>query len=255
MYEPAYLSIISAIESLSDYNSYAFFDLHLSEFEISYLETLQVNTTDEYNNYGEHRALFLGIVKFLQNIGNDQNTGQSVAGIIENVVKEVVIASGKENAWIALRAFTQTNAYDLPRWHTDGNFYFTGDISWQYKFAICLKEASTLFYPLPGEMRDDFFAVQQKVKFAYNPGGSLNRETSAKLIYENRIAFDEMLNRSSSVKASLGQGAVSTVGSTNSAVHSEPPIREPRLFLSIVPGSTLQIEELYKRWHNSSKAQ
>ena len=33
------------------------------------------------------------------------------------------------------------------------------------------------------------------------------------------------------------------------AIHSEPPINEKRIFLSILPGHVSEIEELRKRWN------
>ena len=36
---------------------------------------------------------------------------------------------------------------------------------------------------------------------------------------------------------------------TIGAIHSEPKIDESRIFISIVPGSHDQIQELYNRWH------
>lgn len=42
------------------------------------------------------------------------------------------------------------------------------------------------------------------------------------------------------------------VGDPNAvAVHSEQPINHDRLFISILPGTNEQIQELFDRWHST----
>ena len=63
-------------------------------------------------------------------------------------------AANKSSAWVAVRAFTPTHEYDMPRWHTDGAFYGLNDPypypGLVFKFAAVLKGSSTLLYNLPG---------------------------------------------------------------------------------------------------------
>ena len=64
-----------------------------------------------------------------------------------------------------------------------------------------------------------------------------------------RAKLAELLDPAKAVTASSGQGTIFIVGADFAAVHSEPPIKEQRLFISIVPGSQTDIEELDKRWN------
>lgn len=70
---------------------------------------------------------------------------------------------------------------------------------------------------------------------------------------ENRETIANMLNRSQSISALPMQGTIYIVGTNSSAVHSEPPIHEERLFLSIVPGNKSEIQELYNNWYTNKK--
>lgn len=213
------------------------------------LANIKIEKTAEYSNYGAHSGMSHEIIAFMENLGNDSQSAWCTSKLITEVVNKAIKASGKESAWVAIRAFTPTSAYDIPRWHTDGNFFLSDTAGLQYKIATALKGASTLFYPLPDSMRDDFNDVQQSAKFTLLPDGSLDKESFAKASLASRLQVNKMLNLTSSLSADVGQGVAFTVGSDFSAVHSEPPIKEPRLFLSIVPGSPAQINELYQRWH------
>jgi hypothetical protein len=130
---------------------------------------------------------------------------------------------------LRLRSFTPTSEYDVPRWHQDGYYYapYEGN---PYKFAITLKGPATLFYKLPPHLKENFL--------------TLTREGMEKNGY-NRQALATLLKpfKEAAFIPQPYQGAVFIVGSEYAAVHSEPPIHEERLFLSVLPGSKAQIKE------------
>lgn len=242
-------SIMQAINSLDHANPFVIFNLNLSDKEQHCLRELEVNQTDEYNNYGIILDLLSESTQFLQKIGNKKHTAECVAQITCKIVKDAILSSGKDSAWVAIRAFTQTKAFDAPRWHTDGNFFISDNAGNQYKFAITLKGASTLFYPLPAAMRDDFYAVQSSAQVTSDFDENVDKEAFKRALSVSRQKLNTMLDMSFSITADFGQGVVFAVGSQFAAVHSEPPIKAPRLLLSIVPGTSAQIEALYNRWH------
>lgn len=222
--------IQTAIKALSSSRSFAYYDLHLSEDEKSAVNALKINKTDSYNNYGNLNVLESEVREFIKALskGNETNA-KEIAGLIVRLVNEIIQASGRETAWVAVRAFTPTSEYDVPRWHTDGYYFepYSGD---PYKFAVTLKGPSTLFYRLPDNRREEFYVLWRK--------GTEQNDY-------NRQAFADMLGQSKEAIsiAQLYQGVVFIVGSHNAAVHSEPPIKEERLFISILPGSKTQIKE------------
>lgn len=215
-------SMKSAINSLNSTNPFIFFYPQISDRELQAFNKIKINKTDEYNNYGNINTLELEVRRFINTLDQkNKNDAKEVAQFIGRLVKDILKTSGQETAWIAVRAFTPTPEYNIPRWHTDGYYY--KPYEHQYKFVVTLKGQSTLFYKLPSEMRTQFFRLQD----------SNNRESLAHMLNVPSRCF----------QPKLGQVAVYIVGADNSAVHSEPPISEARLFLSILPGSRAQIEE------------
>jgi len=224
--------IQTAIKALSPSRSFVYYDLHLSENEKSAVNALKINKTDSYNNYANLNALGPEVREFIKTLGlgkGNETNAKEVARLIVRLVNEILQASGQETAWVAVRAFTPTSEYDVPRWHTDGYYFepYSGNL---YKFALTLKGPPTLFYRLPDNKREEFYALWRK--------GTEQNDY-------NRQAFADMLGQSKEAIsiAQAYQGAVFIVGSNNAAVHSEPPIKEERLFISILPGSKTQIKE------------
>ena len=123
--------------------------------------------------------------------------------------------------------------FNTPRWHTDGYYYapFNGQ---QYKIACALKGPSTLFCQAPTDIREKFNELQAK--------------------QSSRVMIAELLKDQPILQASTTQAMLFVVGDFQSAaIHSEPPIDQARLFISILPGTHEQIQELYNRWHPANK--
>ena len=211
-----------AIKSLNQDLPFVFFNLSLSQEESMALGMIKVESPEEYNNFGNIEALPNEVTTYIKSLGNeDEKTIETVSKTIQRIVHNCIQASGKETAWLTLRASQPHSYFDLARWHIDG-YYYQPHYD-QYKFAITLKGAGTLFYKLPRQMREQF---------------------STLLLEDNRQALAEMLNDSRLViQVKADQGAIFIVGSDDAAVHSEPPINEERLFISILPGSKEQIAE------------
>jgi hypothetical protein len=97
----------------------------------------------------------------------------------------------------------------------------------------CFRGLDTLFHTLPSELREPFETLLKA-------GTGENNY--------NRQALADFLGKypQGNVTAEPLQGAVFIVGSERAAIHSEPPINEERLFLSVLPGTPDQI----KQWEN-----
>ena len=90
---------------------------------------------------------------------------------------------------------------------------------------MALKGSQTLFYQAPPKLRAFFFSQCN------------DRETLEQLFDISEVHVGKK-----------GQGAFLIVGDKNSsAIHSEPKIDEPRIFLSILPGDPDEIEEFRVR--------
>lgn len=228
--EPLSNKVQTAINELGPDHSFAYYDLQLSDDEIKILKSLKINTIEAYSNYDNLKNLGSEVIAFLKSLNKENEaTAEAASQTIVRIVNDIVQASGQETAWVTVRSFIPMSEYDLPRWHTDGYYYEprTGN---PYKFALTLKGAPTLFYRLPANERVAFSALQRK--------GTAENEY-------NRQALADLLGFSPEAIsiARPTQGVVFIVGSDIAAVHSEPPIHEERLFLSILPGSKAQIKE------------
>jgi hypothetical protein len=220
--------IQKAIKSLDADQPFQIFNLDLSANELNAFQALTISDSKEYNNLGNLAMLQTELKAFLKSIGHaDENTINLIVLAIDRIVTQSVKASGKETAWVALRATVPSTEFDIPRWHTDGYYYEPRKN--QYKFAIILKGPGTLFYKLPKSMKTKFESLEYKD----------NRPALAKLL--NNPARRQQLK--------LNEGAVFIVGEGDSGVHSEPPFSEQRLFLSVLPGSNTQIKE----WRDRNK--
>lgn len=239
--------ISGSISGLSQEKPFIIYDLGLTSTEKEYLSGLKIHSCAEYSHFGSTQELCLEVKEFVAGLGNDVETSIQVSTIIEKCVKASLAASGKEAAWVTLRASVQNTDYDMPRWHTDGYFYQPYD-GQQYKIAMVLKGAQTLFYLLPDKDRKWFDKVPRSTQPIYHKDGSIDKEATIQTMFKSRQLLADSLDKKNIVSGAFGQGVVFAVGCDNAAVHSEPPIHEERLFLSIVPGSSAQIQELQQRW-------
>lgn len=164
--------------------------------------------------------------EFLRLIGNeDEALITAVTAAVSRIVKMVTTVFQKETAWVCMRATTLIDAYNLPRWHTDGSYY-SPSYGAQYKFVASLKGKPTLFFPLNEEGRK-VYRVHE----------------SDRLFLADYFPVDQ------AEFAKRGEGAFFIVSASHfSALHSEPPHDEPRLFISILPGHKCEIAELQENW-------
>lgn len=210
--------------------SFVCFDLNLSRAEKAALRKLQVSETSSYDNFDRHDVIETDARRFLESQGNGADLARQGAKTIAQSVQRIMAAMKAEAAWVTLRASVPTDAYDTPRWHQDGYFYapFEGD---QRKAAVTLKGSGTLFKNMPDSLRDAF-----------------NKFRGLPPDMEVRKQVDALVGHIPTETVKPGEGAFFVVGSPRGAVHSEPPTHEQRLFLSVVPGSKDQIEELRRDW-------
>ncbi|NGX45248.1 MAG: hypothetical protein K940chlam2_00393 [Chlamydiae bacterium] len=214
------------IRALGEHNNFIFVDLGIAADELNSLNKFKVESPGQYDRFGSLHILNEELPSFLQSIGN--NTAeliQEITEIISKVVCNIKEASNKETAWVSVRVFTPTHTFDVPRWHCDG-YYYSPYSGAAFKFATVLKGTSTMFYPLPQNMRKTFRSHCKDRTFLAN------------LIKQCHIESPK-----------LGQGAFFLVGDMNNAcVHSEPKIDGERIFFSVMPGNENEINELKERW-------
>nr|QBK89463.1 MAG: hypothetical protein LCMiAC02_05580 [Mimivirus LCMiAC02] len=225
-------------------------DLNTDEQNIG--KKIKVNSNKKYEYYGiiEKGNQTKYISKFIQSLNNNKNISDDVANLyMEKIINLFLNAMNKDSAWIAIRASLPTDDFKVPRWHQDGYYYKAREFSTKKiklpKLVFVVKGDTTPFKSVSKKVREDFIELYRKLykKLDFQ---NLNK----KLYLDIRKQLDNLLKKSPTIQASNLQAGIFLVGLKEFAtIHSEPDIKEKRLFLSIVPGSKDEIEELSKKWN------
>ncbi len=222
--EPPAQALVSMIDSPY---GFSIIDLNLSSEELAVFHLFSIHTAKSFHHFGNLATLEEELVAFFNQVcDGDAETFAQAAACIHNIAKQIVPLSGKSLAWVGLRAFTPTQAFDIPRWHMDGYYYSPSKTpSFQYKFVTTLIGPSTLFYPLPRSSEH-----LRRVVWKNIPDRQFTAEFCQALV---PISLKE------------GEGAFFIAAQfRHAALHSEPPIHRDRLFLSIISCNEQELAEL-----------
>ena len=195
------------------------------DFSLENFSSIDIQRDGVYHHFGEDN-IEESMAHFFSEIGHNEEALRTAISIKE-IIRKVLEASRKETGWICLRAFIPTTRFDIPRWHVDGPYYAPDEPEdLLFKFVLTLRGPTTLFYPLSPELRK----ITEK--------GIHNRQ------YMKAVCKEENI-----ISPQIGEGAVFIAGlfTAVTALHSEPPIHEHRLFLSIVPCTETQLLALKRR--------
>lgn len=177
-------NITAALDSLGRQHPFVVFDVMYSAAERSALNALKIETTKSYDNFGNLEKLTHEVTSFIGSLGNNSNEiSHLIANLVKTLVSDVVTVFIKETAWVAIRSSVATSFWDMPRWHSDGYYYYSSNMNEQYKIAITLKGPSTLFYSMSGELRKKFNTLRFDPK---------NREIIARMLDKSNIADIEL---------------------------------------------------------------
>ncbi len=243
--------LMTTIIYSSSTESFVPFDLGLTEENKQFLQDLNVGSQKSYDNFGHLEDTEQEHVEFFKSMGNDQDQAQSAATIISNMIRSSLQKLEAETAWISIRAFKSDDAYNVPRWHTDGYYYLPYSGS-QRKVATALKGPGTLFCKVSEDVRAKIDQIQSEPfrGLTEKEVKSLTKAELEAMTKRSRMKLAELLENHPIVQLPAGEGMLWIVGDQHlAAVHSEPPIHEDRLFISILPGTHDQIKELHDTWH------
>ncbi len=199
-------------------NSYGFvrFEVGITEWDLEQFGAVDIQTERVYHQFGELDTTEESIASFIEEIGfNEKKLAHQTASRLKQIAQQVIATSGKETAWICLRSFIPTPRYDVPRWHVDGPYYHSDSAEdLLFKFVVTLKGPTTLFYPL-----------------------TLNERKATEKTIHNRHYMMNFCRNEKILSPKLGEGVIFRGGqyTAKTALHSEPPIHETRLFFSMVP--------------------
>lgn len=215
---PPTLPPASALEYIVDSPyGFCFVDIGITEDDFNMLDNLDIQKDDDYNRFGTLDNLEAEVGAFLKTIGsNDDPTVENIARLINRIATDILSLSGRECAWVFLRARTPNHLFDVPQWHIDTLFSLPKRDVFEYKFSLTLKGPSTLFYPI------------------------LKSDSAFRRFIRINLVSRELMNEACPVDRAIspptGLGTFFIAGEKlDSVLHSKPPMHSQRLFLSITP--------------------
>jgi hypothetical protein len=152
-----------------------------------------------------------------------------------------------DSFWLTIRCSIPNNVFDIPRWHRDGSFFTIHENEKVHKFTTVLQGKPTLFITNKRIIEK----YNNTINKLYKKMVKLEIKTFEKQIkYENKYILPKLAHLVGNEynKGTVNNGLIFEVGSRkNSIIHSEPPIKSNRIFLSILPGTFAQINEFKQR--------
>ncbi|AYV82737.1 MAG: hypothetical protein Hyperionvirus2_105 [Hyperionvirus sp.] len=232
------IALTSSVQKYLDspHKTFKIFNITYTSRMSNCLKDFNIAAHTSYDFWGFVEDSTKDLSAFLQTLGNNEIESVNILEkIINRIINKVSRAYKKDCVWVSLRVTLPASSYE-PRWHIDGNFY-KSDQKFQSKFVTVLKGPGTLFAELDEQTRAEFFNTAHIVPWNYDQ----------QQLYQNKIIADAPNIKFTQL--TNNQGAIFIVGNlTLSAIHSEPPFNEPRIFLSILPADKSEIEQLTARW-------
>ncbi|MBM3231663.1 hypothetical protein FJZ28_05090 [Candidatus Peregrinibacteria bacterium] len=228
--QPFSESLRRAYEQVAAQGEFALVDLPFSESEATVLRNLHVPGDTDWGHFGSIDDLHEKLAQYFERFTDDESLRGLCSTRITDIAREALSALGKDAAWVCIRSMEAAEGRP-PRWHSDGKFFARAKSNEpQMKLAFCLCGESTHFAKLDAEGRTRFNEIQR------NSGtqDQLNASVPTSSIVTPVTTL---------------QGGLFAVGSDMAAIHSEPPMTVPRIFVSIVPGTLAEVKELQQRWN------
>ena len=115
----------AALVSLVDHRyGFCFVDVGITSEDMAYFDALEICKNHELNHFGEIASLQENVAAFLSEIGtNETEVVERAARRIHEIAIEIIKVSGRETAWVCMRASLPNSLFDIPRWHFDGKYY------------------------------------------------------------------------------------------------------------------------------------
>jgi hypothetical protein len=194
-----------------------------------------------YNYFGETKNIKQSeVMKFLGELGdNTKEDNSKVFRYIIKVIKLMLSKYNLNNFWLTIRTMLPTDKYKYPRWHIDGKYYDSERR--QFKLVSVPKGDVTLFIEPNEDVRKKFIDLDIEKHKEYNNDYSNFYEVNLKY----GKMFNELFKDDKIVKVKNNYYVEFNVrDKAIGAIHSEPDMKVPRLFFSIVPGTREEIDEL-----------
>ena len=223
------------------------FSMNYTDSQKDVIKNFILESEDFFRYYGSIERINDSLEKFLSSIGTNTSLNiKTMAKLVVNIIKKVLKGYNMSHFWLAIRITEPNNNFIIPRWHKDGNYFASNSIT--AKFITVLKGPGTLLIRLNKKVNDIYNKISEKEINEIRPTSTFEEEK--KIARKYRLILAKKLADEKIIQVKNSQGLVFLAGSPmdNAALHSEPNMDQHRMFISIVPGSKKNIEELKKRW-------
>lgn len=199
---------------------------------------------DYYGPIGEE--LVENLTTYFRELGeNEEKIITTISKLVARVAEMTIKDFHKESAWVMVRVSLPNDYFDVPRWHSDGQYFETLDSADKtYKLVMTIKGAPTRFGEKIDPERFDQLMIKSSKNYELNHNEAEVFEREDMRI---RRELSSIIREAEPLKE--GEAAYYLVGHENAKIHSEPIIDTPRIFMSVVPGSINQVGELKERWN------
>ena len=181
------------------------------------------------------------IDRFLADVGtNDEEVLSDLRQTLIRAIESMLRDFKAESAMVMLRVELPTTDFEVPRWHRDGSFFTRTKGKKIHKKVFSPKGASTRFAniisPVALDLEKADKANFNKLREGFTSPEDFDEENMR--IKKALIDFVDELP-----PLTPGYSMIYEIGGNEMIMHSEPDIKEPRIFMSVVVGSVEEIEE------------
>lgn len=231
--------------------SYFIFNIKYNKKEKKCINNFEINKYTNFKFFGnlENMTYENILIPFLENIGNNSNENVIIMNnIINKLIKNICKSYQKNDFWVSIRVSLPNTDFNIPRWHYDGPFFLNNPDAIQAKFITIFKGPGTLFLKNEKESNEIFQKIKLEKRKELIKIKNNNYQKIDEIDNKYRPIINEALNKFKKTELKNNEGLIFSVNMEKHFIHSEPCINEHRLFISILPGSREDIEELKLRF-------
>jgi len=226
--------------------------------ETELIENLNIDKNTAFEYYGNKSNINNKILnKFLNNLGSNKDIDINILyNLIYKLINKICKASNFDFVWIRIKSTLPNNSFDLKRWHKDGSFFMNPPqrIN-QFKFVTILKGNGTLFYKDSKQINKIYNDNISKRNAEY-ASSTIKQTFDDEITMKYRKKLANSLKKIKYKQLNNVVGLIFRTGNYNNRnnlndglLHSEPRMDKSRFFISILPCSELEINELMERWN------
>ena len=233
----------------SSNHDFKIFKLDYTKEELDCLSSLNIIKEDIFKHMGSIDTM-TDIHKFLKKcINNDKKQISMLETIIMRLLMLVLKSFKTKYYWMDIRITLPNNKFDIPRWHKDGRYFRKSDKQ-SPKFGTTLVGPGTLFIKNTKKISKLHNYIRDLI---FNDVNKLENKSNSEMVNihnKYRPFFAKELKKMKIIQVKNNEGVIFypqlLLNSTEGALHSEPKMNTPRIFISILPGNETDINELKK---------